>query len=158
MERQRAVANRAIVRDRLIGRRITVDAWVAAPDPGGRHRPVLLWLLDVDRCPACFDSVVGWMDLERLADHDLLLILVGEVTPDVQARLRLLRRTTWTQATESAVQSVVGPVLPNTRMLLDSTGIAMLVDSRSSGQECGWSFEAQVGALLRLNPAARIRS
>lgn len=153
---------RAAVQDALIGRTIDLGRLGIAPDPAeagaeAPRRPALIWVLDLDRCQGCFDSVTEWAQLERLAEHDRHMVLTGEPTSDVLARLRVLRATSVVRNLRDSVTALLGPTLANTKLLVDPTGIILLADSRSSGQDCGWSFEAQVGALRGLGSAARIR-
>jgi hypothetical protein len=161
LQRMSLPAARAQAQDRLVGTVVDVAALSGGMERRGDgnvpHRPAIVWLLDLDRCSGCFDSVGEWTRLERLDDHDALLILIGDRTPAVDARLRALRRTEVRWTDRERVHDQLGPVLANTRLLLDEDGIALLVDSRAVGQDCGWSFEAQVGALKGLNSAWAIR-
>ena len=93
----------------------------------------------------------------KKGDHDSGLALIGNVTGDVEARLRALRRTTVVRATRGTVARTLGRVLASTKLLLDSAGIAVLVDSRASGQDCAWSFERQIGTTYGLETARAIR-
>lgn len=150
---------RAEAQDRLTGRRIDLPS-LGLDRPATRAseaRPLLLWIVDLDNCDGCFDGVGEWTRLERLEDHDLALLLTGESAYGVQARLRALRRTLVRRVTHQTVLGSLGRLLPNTKLLLDSEGIAVLVDSRASGQECGWSFEAQVATIRGTRSARAIR-
>lgn len=60
-------------------------------------------------------------------------------------------------ATDSVVLAL-GAVLPNTKLLIDDGGIVLMADSRSASSECGWSFDAQVGALRRIFTGETIRN
>jgi hypothetical protein len=82
---------------------------------------------------------------------------MGARTRGVAAQLRALRRTVVGQARREDVLAKLGNILPNTKFLLDAERIAVLVDSRASGKDCGWSFEAQVAAIRGLNSAQAIR-
>ena len=64
-----------------------------------------------------------------------------------QAVRRALRSTPAVATTSEEVRTTFGSLLPNTKMLIDAKGIILSADSRSTGSECGWSFDAQVGAL-----------
>lgn len=152
---------RALTHDRLIGSRIDVSslgldasAWAGARS----GRPSILWILDLERCFGCIDELGAWSRLEQSGEFEMFLFLIGETTPAVEARLRVLRRTVVTTTTRPAVQAALGAILPSTKVLLDPSGIALLVDSRASRPDCGWSFEAQVGALSGLNSPHEIRS
>ncbi len=120
-------------------------------------RPVVVWIVDLEKCSGCFGAVGEWARLERLADYDLLLFTIGRLTPAIESRIRALQRTVVRPTTRATVSAVIGPVLANTKLLLDVDRIAVLVDSRASGQECGWSFEAQISAVKGLASAKSIR-
>lgn len=152
---------RAEGQDRLIGKRIdvaTLTSNTAARPTDTTRRSTLIWVVELDRCSGCFDTVSEWARLEQIAAYDLKLVLVGHSTPAVEARLRALGRTTVRWGKQERVDSALGNVLPNTKLLLDPDGIALLVDTRASGQECGWNFEAQIGALQGLGTAGAIRT
>jgi hypothetical protein len=156
----RMSSERARTQDRLIGSAIDVASFGAGSPVShllNRRRPVLLWIVDLENCSGCFDGVSEWTRLERLEDHDLVLLLMGARTRGVAAQLRALRRTVVGQARREDVLAKLGNILPNTKFLLDAERIAVLVDSRASGKDCGWSFEAQVAAIRGLNSAQAIR-
>lgn len=147
---------RAQVHDRLMGTRLDLSGldprW--GMPPGG----TFAWLLDVESCQGCFDTVADWVHLEQLDDHDFVVFVGGPVTAAVEARLRALDRTRVVYTTSATLREAVGFVLPNTKLLLDGSGVVLLVDSRYSGQECGWSFEAQAGMLRGVYPVRPIRA
>ena len=60
---------------------------------------------------------------------------------------RALRDTEIVSMSKEELVAAVGPLLSNTKLLVDGNGIILLADARSGGSECGWSFDAQVGAL-----------
>jgi hypothetical protein len=155
----RLSSRRGLVQDRLTGRTIDLAALgIARPGAASdQRRPMVLWVVDLDSCSGCFDGVGAWSRLERLGSYDLFLILLGARTADVEARIRALRGTNVTDSRRAQVVRVLGPVLPSTRLLLDADGVAILVDSRASGQECGWSFEAQVASVTGVNSGRTIR-
>lgn len=147
--------------DRLIGTAVDLAGFGVDSPPGAtghEARPTLLWILDLERCSGCFDGVGGWTRLEQLEGHDFILILVGTRTRAVDARLRALRKTQVMEAKREDVFAQLGSILPNTKLLLDAERIAVLVDSRASGEGCGWSFEGQVATLKGLDPARSIRA
>lgn len=143
---------RAQIQDRLTGTTLNVE-----PYAGGAARPALVWFLDLDRCYGCLTDVVDWLHLEQLPGHDLRMFVSGTPSPDVAAPLRLLKRTRIVYVRDEEIHRMIGDVLADTKLLIDDTGIIRLADSRASGQACGWSFEAQVAALLGLPPARPIR-
>lgn len=155
LDRSAVSIQRAQIHDRLMGTTVALKKLLERHQPDSR--PTLLWLLDLDRCRGCFDSVGDWSRLESLVGHDLILVLTGEQDAGVEARLRALARTSVVTAPRLAVTEEFGELLPNTKMLVDKSGTVILIDSRTSGQECGWKFESQVGALKGLNTGAAIR-
>lgn len=159
--RTRLSSLRAEGQDRLIGKRIDLQSLVPVRPmvvSAEAKRSTLVWVLQLDRCSGCFDTVSEWVRLEQLSDYDLILVLVGRSTPAVEARLRALSRTVVHWGSQARVDSALGDVLPNTKLLLDSLGVAVLVDTRASGQECGWNFEAQISALAGVGQATAIRT
>ena len=56
------------------------------------------------------------------------------------------------------MEAALDPLLPNTKGLVDESGTVLLTDSRAAASECGWSFEAQVGALRGVLTGKVIRS
>jgi len=142
--------------DRLVGSRIDLARLVGEDNPSPQ-RPILVWVIDLERCDGCFDDIGQWVRLERLSDYDLFLLLSGMSEPGVEAQLRGLTRTLVKEVGIEDVLGVLGGVLPNTKLVLSPQGVVMMVDSRASGQICGWNFEAQVGALLGVNTPEAIR-
>jgi len=152
-------AARAQIQDRLIGQRLDLSALLDdGVGEGQLDARTVLWVVDLEECVGCFDSVVSWARLESARSHNLALVLIGETTPSVEARLRGLTRTRVQWAERKQVEAVLGPVLPNTKLLVTADGFVLLADSRYSGQDCGWIFDAQVGALAGVNEAHRIRA
>lgn len=150
---------RAQLHDVLIGTHIDLSALGlrTSVEPGHEGRFVLLWIVDLDRCVGCFDSVTDWVGLEAATDHSLYMLLLGDPTPDVEARLRVLERTTVSILPPDQVAAVLGPILPSTKLLVDSSGFVLDADGRSAGQDCGWSFEARFRALLAIGSSRLIR-
>lgn len=159
MSEVEAPAVRALVQDRLTGARI--DLYSLVPLESSRlladQRPTVLWILDMARCPDCFDNLGPWSRLETLEDHRLILGYIGTPSGVVKGRLRSLTKTRVFQTTPERVAETLGRILPNTKLLLDEDGVAVLVDSRTSASECGWSFDSQIGALKGLNSSHAIR-
>lgn len=151
---------RAMTHDRLIGTKVALaDLLGDAVNSAETVGPAIVWIVDLDGCMGCLDTVAPWLELEELAGYNLFFLMVGRDDPSsvVESRTRIFRRTMVMRNDRNSVFAVLGPTLASTKLLLDSNGFALLVDSRSSGQACGWSFEAQVGALLGLDTADRIR-
>lgn len=152
-------AARMLAQDRLIGGRIDLASLV--PQSALRAEvdasPTVVWLLDMERCPDCFDSLGPWSRLETLEDHRFLLVYTGTPSKTAKARLRSLTTTEVIQTKPELVAQAVGWVPPNTKLLVDGSGIVLLADSRNMATDCGWSFEAQVGALKGLNTSLAIR-
>ena len=145
------LAERAMVVDRLVGRQISLDflhETIGILD--GDRGPVeawLLWIVDLERCANCLnEGFVVWNALAEDPSVSRHLLVLGEGKVPDHAR-RALRGTTITTASRAEVETVLGPLLPNTKALVDHSGIILMSDSRSTAWECGWSFEAQVGAL-----------
>ena len=146
-----AQASRTVVHDRLVGMQVPRDLLghtiSFAPDASTESQAYLLWVVDVERCERCL--VEGFATWNALAiDHalDRRVIIQGDSEIPPVAR-RALRGTAVVALPREQIMSVLGPVLPNTKMLLDEKGVVLLADSRTGGSECGWSFDAQVGAL-----------
>jgi hypothetical protein len=146
---------RSLVHDRLMGTKLDLEALGADLEP---KRLVFAWFIDLDRCNGCFDTIADWQYLEESDEHSLILFAAGNVVPSVEKRLRALRRTAIVRTEMARVSNILGFVLPNTKVMIDATGTVLLVDSRYSGQECGWSFEAQAAALRGMEAARPIRS
>ena len=157
-----ALAERSTVRDRLVGRRVPSDFLresIGIPDD---DRDVvearLLWIVDLERCANCLTSGCAvWNALaeDPSVSRHLLVIGEGEV-PDYASRA--LRGTTIAAASREEIDTVLGPLLPDTKVLLDDSGTILMSDSRTAASECGWSFEAQVGALRGVLASGVIRS
>ena len=158
LARDRASALRAQIQDRLMGTTVDLSSWTEGGErEPGLGTPTVLWVLDLDRCSGCFDQIGPWARLELLPDHNLVLLIVGEVGSAEEARLRVLRRTSIKTASRERVYDRFGVLRASTKFLLDSDGVVLLVDTRASGQSCGWSFEGQVAAIRGLSPATAIR-
>ena len=152
---------RTLIRDRLLGKEVDLRGLgVARPSPESVDgQPVLLWILDLERCSRCVGAIAEWTQLERqLPDHVFALLVIGDPSPPLAALLRAPRRTVIVDTDRSSVFASLGPLLPSTKVLLDPSGIVVMVDSRASARDCGWSFEAQVGALLGVSSARTIRT
>lgn len=156
---RRISSTRADVQDRLVGRKIDVASLGLhrMPTRASSGLPMVLWIIDLENCVGCFDGVGEWLRLEGRGRHDLSLLLIGSSTREVEAMLRGLQQTTVLRVQREAVQRTIGPVLPNTKLLIDSKDVVLLVDSRATGQECGWSFEGLVAALDGSATATAIR-
>lgn len=142
--------SRTSVQDRLTGQ--VLDPGAIHGDAKGPPVPTVVWLLDLDRCIGCLDDIGGWRHLERAGDQSLLLVLTGTETPQTHRRLRLLQRTHVVRRDEAAIRMFAGPTLPSTKLLLDTLGTVLFVDSRVGGQACSWSFEDQVARLVGSPP------
>lgn len=151
---------RAEAQDRLIGKVVNVSALMGntvGSRSGARTHGMVVWIVDLDRCSGCFDSVAEWARLETHPDYSFTLLLSGSRSAAVEARLRILKRTQVQWIPRARAIQVLGTTLANTKLLLDSADVALLVDTRGSGQECGWSFDAQVGAIWGTTPSTAIR-
>lgn len=148
---QDALASRTAVHDRLVGRPIPLtllgraaSADSVTPESAEAH---LLWIADPDLCPRCLtEGLASWNALgdDRALRRRLIVAGGGEVPAGAR---RALRGTAIVSVGKEELTAALGPLLPNTKILVDGSGIILLADSRSAGSECGWSFDAQVGAL-----------
>lgn len=144
-------ARRSHAHDRLLGRVIDVGGLVGEDrqsTAGGSAGGTLLWILDLDNCVACLDEVMEWALLEGIQSYAPVLLVLGGPDENALVQLRALRRTVVRRVDRGEVARRLGPLLPSTKLLLDSMGMAVLVDSRSVGLGCALSFESQVRALL----------
>jgi len=151
-------AARAQIQDRLIGQRLDLSALLDdGVGEGQLDARTVLWVVDLEECVGCFDSVVSWARLESARSHNLALVLIGETTPSVEARLRGLTRTRVQWAERKQVEALRELARKVYEQGAESK-FDKLRDSRYSGQDCGWIFDAQVGALAGVNEAHRIRA
>jgi len=156
------LAERSSVQDRLVGTRLSLPTLDRqAPSVDGRSGDGelrLLWIVDLARCPACFG--VGLAIWNALAEDRSLrrhVLVLGDLEVADDAR-RALRGTTITSVSREEMDLALGPLLPNTKILVDGSGTVLMADSRAAASECGWSFEAQVGALRGVLTSGVIRS
>ena len=157
-----ALAERATVLDRLVGLRVPLQFLHETIGMPGSSRDVvevrLLWVVDLERCPNCLTG--GFAVWNALAEDPTVsrhLLVVGEGEVPDHAN-RALRGTTIAAASREEIETVLGPLLPNTKALVDNSGTILMSDSRTAASECGWSFEAQVGALRGVLTSGVIRS
>ena len=124
----------------------------------GEADAVLLWIVDLERCPTCLES--GFAVWNALGEDSLLerrLWVVGDGEVPVVAR-RVIRGTTFASLSREELDAALGPIFPNTKVLIDGNGTVLMADARTATSECGWSFEAQVGALRGVIASSVIRS
>ena len=158
----RALAERATVLDRLVGLRVPLHflrETIGIPDADRDTVEVhLLWIVDLEQCANCLtEGFVVWNALAEDPSVSRHLLVFGEGEVPDHAR-RALRGTTITTASREEIETVLGPLLPNTKALVDHSGTILMSDSRAAASECGWSFEAQVGALRGVLASGVIRS
>lgn len=158
-----AQAERSSALDRLLGRRVPLTFLAEITEVEEQGRDVaeshLLWIVDLERCATCLSErfAIWNMLAEDSAVSRHLLVLGDEGLP--QFARRALRGTTIiTSLSRERIDAVFGPLLPNTKVLLDRSGVILMSDSRTEGTKCGWSFEAQVGALHGILTSEVIRS
>jgi hypothetical protein len=156
LERLVQGARRAQVIDRLTGRTLDVETFLSLPngDEGS-----LIWILDMDACSGCFDSVVAWnVVADGLTGRRKAYIVVSGSLSDAAAlNLRTARRDSLIHLTQAQVRSQIGSYLPNTKLVLGADQIIELADSRYGGQFCGWNFEALVARHLDVEVSIPIR-
>lgn len=151
-------ALRTRLQDRLTGQRVDLAALTGKQGSGRRAAPAIVWLLDPQACPHCLDSAAEWSRLAVRAPHDMLLLVLDADTASLPPIARSLARTRIVRVPAARAEQQLGPLLPSTRLVLDSDGTVLLVDSRAGGSRCEWSFAGQVTALLNLDTAAVIRA
>ena len=119
---------------------------------------VLLWVVDPESCGRCVAEGFGAWDV-LAADRELRrrLVLVGPGELPKEAK-RALRGTEVIRVSREEALLALGAILSNTKLLVDGGGIVLLADSRSASSECGWSFDAQVGALRGVLTGETIRN
>ena len=150
-------SDRSLVHDRLIGAHIDLDQLgIHALEPG--KAGTILWILNLDECAGCLDSVAPWEHLTEQKEYRLLVLLSGTQTPEVVTRMRALQHTSIYPVSISTIESQLGSLLSNTKLLVHPDGYILMADSRNSGQECGWAFESQVAALLGWTKPEAIRA
>lgn len=159
LEMRDAGAARNAIRDRLVGSRVDLNLLGGAiTKPPGSAANILLWVVDPNSCGRCVSEGFGaWDALSTDLELRRRLVVVGEAEIPEEAR-RALRDTEVVRASRDSTLLALGAVLPNTKLLVDDGGIILMVDSRSAGSECGWSFDAQVGALRGVLTGETIRN
>lgn len=114
--------------------------------------------VDLERCVNCLTGGLAvWNALAEDPSVSRHLLVFGQARVPDHAR-RALRGTTVTVASREQIETVLGPLLPDTKVLVDHSGTILMSDSRTAASECGWSFEAQVGALRGVLASGVIRS
>ena len=149
LQTQHAAASRTAIHDRLIGQPLPHSLLnhlqIRPTAPRGVARSHLLWIVDGDRCGGCLaDGLPMWSELAGDSLLDRHVILVGQALSGTQ---RHEVRGNVTVMAREKISEALGTLLPNTKILTDDQGIILMADSRFTGPECGWSFDAQVGAL-----------
>ncbi len=150
-------AARNAIQDRLVGARVDVGllGGAMAQPPAA---DVMLWVVDPDSCGRCVAEGFGaWDALGADLALSRRLVVVGEGKLPEEAR-RALRGTEVVRVSRDSALLALGAVLPNTKLLIDDDGIVLMADSRSASSECGWSFDAQVGALRGVLTGETIRN
>lgn len=151
-------ADRTIIRDRLVGTQVSLPGLTRAvenrPNDNGAD---LIWIVDTDRCAGCFGrGLATWSALG--ADSSLRRHMLVRGSQGLPAGVRrALRGTRITTVSGQELHKALGPLLPTTMLLIDGEGTILMADSRKANTECGWSFEAQVGALRRVFSSGLIR-
>ena len=154
-----SAAARSAIHDRLVGARVDLSLLGGAISEATESvATTLLWVVDPESCGRCMAEGFGAWDALG-ADLELRRRLVvvgdGQLPPDAR---RAVRGTDVVTASRGDVSLALGAVFPNTKLLVDGGGIVLMADSRSASSECGWSFDAQVGALRGVLTGETIRS
>ena len=152
-------AARNAIRDRLVGARVDlVLLGGATTKPRESSADVLMWVVDPDSCGRCVAEGFGaWDALGADLALRRRLVVVGKGELPEEAR-RALRGTEVVRVSRESALLALGAVLPNTKLLIDDGGLVLMADSRSASSECGWSFDAQVGALRGVLTGETIRN
>lgn len=156
MRDQGAVRN--AIHDRLVGARVDLGLLGGRiSNPTGSTSEVLLWVVDPNSCGRCVAEGFGaWDALGADLELRRRLVVVGEGKLPAEAR-RALRETEVVRVSRDEALLALGTVLANTKLLVEGDGIVLMADSRSANSECGWSFDAQVGALRGVLAGETIR-
>ena len=154
-----AGAARNAIQDRLVGARVDLGLLGGAiTNPPRPTADVLLWVVEPDSCGRCVAEGFGaWDALGADLALRRRLVVVGDGELPEEAR-RALRGTEVVRVPTDSAVLALGAVLPNTKLLIDDGGIVLMADSRSASSECGWSFDAQVGALRGIFTGETIRN
>lgn len=154
-------ADRLVVQDRLVGAELRLPfllhhATGSSSDSGYS----LLWIVDIERCATCLTGRFGlWNGLSRDESLTRHLLVVGLAEHEIPGNARQgLRGTRIKSLSREQALADFGPLLGNTKILVDHTGTVVMADSRQNALSCAWSFEAQVGSLLGIFPSEAIRS
>lgn len=155
------VADRLFVQDRLVGAELQLPFLqheAAGDSSGSRYR--LLWIVDIERCTTCLTTSFGlWNALSRDGDLTRHLLVIGLTDREIpRSARRGLRGTRIKSLSRKQALAAFGPLLGNTKILVDHTGTVIMADSRQDALSCAWSFEAQVGILRGIFSSEAIRS
>ena len=143
-----SAAARGAIRDRLVGLRVDLGLLGGTvSESSGVGADVLLWVVDPESCGRCVAEGFGaWDALGTDGELRRRLVVVGGGELPIDVR-RALRGTEVVQVSRDEASLALGAILPNTKLLVSDDGIVLMADSRSASSECGWSFDAQVGAI-----------
>lgn len=155
------IADRLVVQDRLVGAELQLPFLqheAAGDSSDSRYR--LLWIVDIERCATCLTTRFGlWNALSRDTSLARYLLVVGQTENEVPGSARRgLRGTRIKSLSREQALTAFGPLLGNTKILVDHTGTVVMADSRRDALSCAWSFEAQVGILRGIFSSEAIRS
>lgn len=154
-DRLEHAAARTYFRDALLGRRLTVDAL----DANLAGRPSILWIIDLERCPDCLRDAMAWYQLGDLNRGFVnRVIVVGRPSIDDLRLFEAMPELAVLEASRATIESLVGPFLPSSRLVVDERGVVVMADGRRDVRTCKWSFEGQLGHLFSLPSPVPIRS
>jgi len=146
------VIRRVVGEDGLIGQKLSqpalsfLSALEGRPGAPGRWRAI--WVTRPEECRDCED-LSAWQALSRNPNIDTILIISGKLGLDFRAQPPLNRDHSAVLIDSlKIVEGELGTVGPSAKMLLNERGKILLADLRRNRNRCGWSFEAQVEALL----------
>lgn len=155
-------AARSVIQDALIGQTVALPPVrkLAKREEGEilLDRTTVVWVVDSDGCSNCLDAVAEWNHLAAANRADMHLVVITNDAREVHRYSRAVRNTSVWVSGQQDVQRALGRVLANTKLVLAPGGAVLLADTRSSGLQCGWSFEGQVSALFGVSSPDRIRA
>lgn len=136
--------------DRLIG--VNVSELFGGRSGEGPGSESVIWIVDPDQCLGCLSRPVDWTVLQEIEGMRALLILRGlsqDEAVDISRRAGITGDVRGDL--DGAVEALLGPVLPNTRLFANASGIVVFADTRHPEPSCGWNLFQQVALLRGLN-------
>ena len=160
LEAMSVSADRLRAMDMLVGADASVglgwiDSRVGGPDA---PQETLLWIVDSDRCVGCLRKPADWLRARSIPGIRAWLVVSGTGQAKADSLARSVGITGGVLADPERIFSrTYGTILPDTRLLVSSSGFVLMADSRYPTQSCAWSFFNQVAALKGLGDEGAIR-